>query len=264
MIGRPTLESARTFLFVPGDRPDRFTKAYNAGADAVVLDLEDAVSEGSKSEARSHVAAWLAHSPDAVVRVNAEHTRWFADDMAMISEFRCAVMIPKAEGRLSIDLRGPIIPLVETAAGITTARDVCASLGVIRAAFGSIDLAAQLGIDPDDRIALAYARSALVVASAAAGISAPIDGVTTATDDPERVSADTAHALRLGYSGKLVIHPRQIASVHSALEPTPEQVDWARRVVTATAHAAVATVDGAMVDKPVIERARRILSTIAV
>lgn len=264
MIGRPTLESARTLLFVPGDRPDRFTKAHNAGADAVVLDLEDAVSDESKSEARTHVAAWLAHSPDSIVRVNAQQTRWFEHDIAMVSEFGCAIMIPKAEGRLEGDFHGPIIPLVETAAGVTTALDVCSSPGVIRAAFGSIDLATQLGIDPDDRVALAYARSALVLASAAAGITAPIDGVTTATDDPERVGADTIHALRLGFSGKLVIHPRQIASVHSALEPTPEQVDWARRVVAATAHAAVATVDGAMVDKPVIERARRILSTIAV
>lgn len=261
---RSTLASARTFLFVPGDRPERFTKANTAGADAVVLDLEDAVSEESKNEARSHVAAWLTHSPGAVVRVNAEHTRWFTDDMAIVSEFRCAVMIPKAVGRLSVDFRGPIIPLVETAAGVTTAREVCSSPGVVRAAFGSIDLAAQLGIDADDRIALAYARSALVLASAAAGVAAPIDGVTTAIDNAEQISSDTAHALRLGFTGKLVIHPRQIAPVHSALQPTLEQIDWARRVLAATTHASVTTVDGAMVDKPVIDRARRILSTIAV
>ncbi|MCE5292844.1 MAG: CoA ester lyase, partial [Nocardiaceae bacterium] len=151
----------------------------------------------------------------------------------------------------------PVIPLIETAAGVLNAVEVCRD--TVRPAFGSIDLAAQLGIDPQNRDALATARSTLVLAAAAAGVAAPIDGVTTALSDPGRLADDIRNARRLGFTAKLCIHPSQIAPTKQALAPTGIDIEWAERVISAAGNGAIA-IDGAMVDKPVIERARQILA----
>jgi citrate lyase subunit beta/citryl-CoA lyase len=151
-----------------------------------------------------------------------------------------------------------VVPLVETAAGVAAARELCAAPGVVRAAFGSIDLAAQLGVDPNSRTALLHARSTLVLAAAAAGRAPPVDGVTTALDDPEALTSDTAHAVELGFTGKLCVHPRQLAPVHAALRPTDAELEWARSVLRAGTGGAVA-VDGHLVDRPVLLRAERLL-----
>lgn len=247
------LAAARTFLFVPGDRPERFSKAANSGADVVILDLEDAVAEERKELARRAVEAWLKESPQVVVRVNAAGTRWHADDLAMVAEQGCGVMMPKATTRLELDQL--TIPLIETAAGVLNAREICA--GTVRPAFGSIDLATELGVDPNDRDAFATARSLLVLAAAAAGTAPPIDGVTTALNDNSRLIDDLNYASCLGFTGKLCIHPSQIGPVHDTLAPTAESIAWAERILKAEGGASA--IDGEMVDKPVIERARRIL-----
>ncbi|HEY7595837.1 MAG TPA: CoA ester lyase [Actinophytocola sp.] len=253
------LAEARTFLFVPGDRPDRFAKAAAAGADVVVVDLEDAVAPADKAAARAHAVAWLAAGNEAVVRVNAAGTPWHAEDVAALAG--APLMLPKAEHAADVERAGPVVvALVESAAGVAAAREVCGAAGVVRVAFGSIDLAAELGVDPASHTALLHARSALVLAAAAAGGPPPVDGVTTALDDPAAIRRDTAHAVELGFTGKLCVHPRQIEPVHAALRPSEEDIEWARRVLAASAAGSATAVDGRLVDRPVVLRARRLLS----
>lgn len=262
--------TARTFLFVPGDRPDRFGRAAAAGADVVVLDLEDAVAADRKRQAREHIRAWLGQGNRAVVRINADGTPWHADDMAMIvgqSESLTAVMVPKAENperlaalSLSLPAGTGIIPLIETAAGVLRAAAVCAAPGVLRPAFGSVDLAAQLGVDHRAHAALQHARSALVLAAAAAGCAAPVDGVTTGIADDASLSTDLAHAVALGFTGKLCIHPRQIAMANQCLTPSAEDLEWARRVLAAGQDGSARALDGQLVDRPVVLRAQAILA----
>lgn len=158
--------SAGTLLFVPGDRPERFGKAAAAGADLVVLDLEDAVAPENKEAARANVAAWAAEHVCAV-RVNAADTPWYADDLAALAGTGCAVMVPKAENARTLAAIGSphaVIALVETAAGVLAAGEIAACNGVVRLALGTFDLAAQLGVDPVDSEALAAAVDAAGVA----------------------------------------------------------------------------------------------------
>ncbi|HEX3610596.1 MAG TPA: CoA ester lyase [Sporichthyaceae bacterium] len=259
------LASVTSLLFVPGHRPDRFAKAADSGAGAIILDLEDAVAPEAKVEAREHVAKWLAGGGGGIVRINAPGTPWHDDDLAAVAGH--PVMLPKAESAeqvatvvAALGTDAAVLPLVETAAGVLAADEFLALRGVVRAAFGSIDLSAQLGVDPNDYQAFLFARSRLVLASAAAGVAGPVDGVTTDVTDDDRLAADAAHGAGLGFTGKMCIHPRQLQVVHTAFDPTAEELEWARRVVQAAGDGAVTTLDGKMVDKPVVDRARRTLS----
>lgn len=265
---RDTVEEARTFLFVPGHRPDRFAKAAASGADVVILDLEDAVGADRKQEAREEVRAWLDQGHGAVVRINAAGTPWHDDDLDMVGGRAGAVMVPKAEdpaGLDSLSRRLPagtgIIPLIETAAGVVHAAAVCGAAPVVRPAFGSVDLAAQLGVDHRSHDTLRHARSALVLAAAAAGCGAPVDGVTTAVGDETLLRADVEHAAGLGFTGKLCIHPRQVEVVKQSFAPSERDVAWARGVIAAAeaAGGSVKVHDGQMIDRPVVLRARAIL-----
>ena len=265
-----TLADATSLLFVPGHRPDRFAKAAGAGAGAVILDLEDAVAPDAKDEARAHVRAWLAAEPagpESVVRINPPGTAWYDADVAALAGTSAVVMLPKAETpdavAALVAALGPgatVLPLIETADGVLNARSVLAVPGVLRAAFGSIDLSAQLGVDPTDTTALLAARSALVLASAGAGVAPPVDGVSTDIGDDAALAADARHAAALGFTAKLCIHPRQLPTVHAAFAPTADELAWARRVLDAAGDGAVTVLDGKMVDKPVVDRARRILA----
>ncbi|WP_440712432.1 HpcH/HpaI aldolase/citrate lyase family protein [Gordonia sp. FQ] len=253
---------AGTLLFVPGDRPERFAKAAAAGADLVVLDLEDAVRPENKAAARENVARWAAEH-DCAVRINAAGTDWHDDDLAALAGTSAAIVVPKAEYRETLAPIGrdhAVIALIETAVGVLAAPVLATTPGVVRLALGTFDLAAQLGVDPADTEALTATRGGVVLASAVAGLTGPIDGVTAAIDDAERLGADTAYARRLGFAGKLCIHPRQLAPVSAAFRPTEEELAWARKIVAAVDATGVAKVDGAMVDKPVVERAQRLLA----
>jgi citrate lyase subunit beta/citryl-CoA lyase len=251
---------------VPGDRADRIPKAYKSSADLVILDLEDAVAEDRKSQACQSAAAFLRQHDDVVVRVNAAFTEWFTHDIDLVSEYGCLVLLPKCEDAelLSELIRrlgpGRVIGLVETAAGVEASFDLARVPGLVRMALGNADLAAQLGVDPGNQSALLYSRSRLVSASAAAGLPGPVDGVTVQTKDEDTVLADTTAGRMLGFSGKLCIHPNQVAPVHAGLAPTPFEVDWAERVLRAAGAAGVYVVDGQMVDAPVLLRARQILA----
>ncbi|MUL67876.1 CoA ester lyase [Mycobacterium sp. CBMA 234] len=263
------LADARSVLFVPGDRPDRFAKAAASGADLIVLDLEDAVAPDAKSTARDAVDRRLSTSPQVIVRINATDTAWFAADIAMVSRYPCAVMLPKTHSAEHVTTVAehlapatPVIALIETAAGIQRAAEICACEPVVRAAFGSIDLSAELGIDPDDRQALLHARSTLVLAAAAAGQPAPWDGVSTVVHEDESVAADASRAARVGFGGKLCIHPRQVPIVNAQFQPSPAEQAWAQQVLAAVAacDGGACLVDGRMVDKPVIDRAARLMA----
>ncbi|SEC85470.1 citrate lyase subunit beta / citryl-CoA lyase [Amycolatopsis tolypomycina] len=248
--------AATTFLFVPGDRPDRFGKGLTSGADVVILDLEDAVAPAGKGSARAAVREWLA-GHRAMVRINAPGTPWFAADAELVAARGVPVMVPKAEAPGVLAGFGEVVALVETARGVEAAGELAAVPSVTRLAFGSVDLAAELGVAPEDREPFAYARSRLVIASAAAGLPPPVDGVTTTLADDAQLASDVGYARRMGFGGKLCIHPRQLAAVQAGFAPTEAERDWARRVLAAGA--GVSVVDGRMVDRPVLARARHIL-----
>jgi len=258
--------ACRSLLFVPGSRPERFAKAVAAGASRVIVDLEDAVGPHDKDAARDAVRAWLSPQQPVVLRINAADTSWFADDLALCAHAGVsAVMLPKAEQPLVAEVvragARSVIALMESAAAFATLGLLASAPGVERLAFGSIDFQGDLGMrDATEDDLLAF-RSALVLASRAAGIGAPIDGVTAALDDEARLREDVMRARRLGFCGKLCIHPRQVAVVNALFAPTADELAWARRVLDATRNAGgnAVSVDGRMVDRPVVLRAEAIL-----
>jgi citrate lyase subunit beta/citryl-CoA lyase len=260
---------SRSLLFVPASRPDRFDKAVAAGPGLVILDLEDAVAAADKPAARDHVQSWLQAGNAAMVRINPPATPGYDDDVAMVSAATVPVMLPKCESARQItDLAAslgdgvPIVALIETAAGVLSAGEICATAGVARVAFGAADLAAQLGVDPADPTAMQHARSVLVLASAAAGIAGPIDSPTFHLNDEATWRSEAQHARTLGFTGKLCIHPRQVSAIEAAFAPTPDELTWAQQVVdnTSATQPAVTTVAGSLVDAPVLERAKRLLA----
>jgi citrate lyase subunit beta/citryl-CoA lyase len=258
---------ARSYLYVPGNRPDRFDKACAAGADAVILDLEDAVPAAEKAAARAAISAWLSPARAVLVRVNAADTEWFDTDLATCDVAGViGVVLPKAEkiddAVVSLCRRKGValLPIIETAAGMAQATGVAATPGVQRLMFGTIDFQLELGIDGDGDELLAF-RSQLVLVSRLAGIQAPVDGPSTSWDDADLVATEARRARKLGFGGKLCIHPKQIASVNAAFSPSEVEVEWARKVVDAARRSggAAVAVDGKMIDRPVILKAERTL-----
>jgi citrate lyase subunit beta / citryl-CoA lyase len=264
----------RSYLFVPGDRPERFAKALASGADAVVVDLEDAVAPAAKGAARAAVAAWLAAGVPAgrvVVRINDESTSWFEADLALLAAQGVpAMMLPKAERPETVARVRTACPaievlaLVETARGVLAAETLAAAPGVQRLVFGTIDFALDLDLS-GDLVGFDHAAGRLALASRAAGIGAPVAGVTTAVDDEALLLAELARARAHGFGAKLCIHPKQVAPLHAALAPSAADLAWAGRVLQAAdaAGGGAVQVDGRMVDKPVIERARRLVGRAA-
>lgn len=261
--------SPRSYLFVPGDRPERLDKACAAGADAVIVDLEDAVAPERKVAAREVVAGWLAGGGRACVRVNGTDTIWFEDDCALLQHPGvAAAVLPKAERAEQLALLAeygrpglPLLPIVETAAGLCSARALAQAPGVARLVFGSVDFQLDCGILGDSE-ELLYARSELVIASAAARIDAPVDGVTVTIHHLDQLQADTRRARQLGFGAKLCIHPKQVTSVNQGFLPDEQEVAQARAIVSAVEAAAgvgAINLNGKLIDRPVIERARRIL-----
>jgi citrate lyase subunit beta / citryl-CoA lyase len=259
----------RSYLFVPGNRPERFEKAHAAGADAVILDLEDAVPPDEKPAARAAVLAAANAARPGWVRINGSDTRWFADDIAALAGHPgiAGVVLPKAETpeQVSAVLAHAhaalsVLPIVETARGFANLAVLCTASRVSRIVFGTLDFQIDLGIDGDGE-ELHLFRSQIVLASRSAGIGAPVDGVSTTIDDAAVIEADAWRGRRFGFGGKLCIHPKQIDAVHRAYAWSDADQAWAARVlqaVEASKGAAVA-VDGKMVDLPVILKARRIL-----
>lgn len=264
---QPMTAIARSFLFVPGHRPDRIGKAIRTGTHAVVLDLEDAVAPADKAAARASIVGLQGLGCAVFVRINGASTEWYRDDVAALRA--CAgvgVMLPKAERR-TLEQTAEALPdrlliaLVETVRGYFDLRAMAESGGLQRFAFGSVDFALESGIE-DEGEAMTAIRNQIVLESALAGLSAPIDGVSVNLSDTTQMGVDAARSRRLGFGGKLCIHPAQIDVVNAAFLPSADEVQWARRVIAAFAASrdAATAVDGKMIDKPVVDRARRILT----
>ena len=266
------IDPPRTYLFVPGDRPERFEKALASGADAVVLDLEDAVLSAAKSGARDAIALYLsAASPEKrerlIVRINDESSPWFEADTQMLRANHAAwVMLPKAEKTGTVMRVRAICPeikilaLIETAIGVLRAEAIAAAPGVQRLVFGTIDFALDLGLSGDP-VGFDYAASRLALASRAGGLPPPVAGVTPDITDELPLLADLQRARAHGFSAKLCIHPKQIAPIHRALQPSDEEITWARKVIaTAESASGAVQIEGRMVDKPVLLRAHTLLA----
>jgi len=256
-------------LFAPADRPGLLEKAAR-GADAVIADLEDGVSPGAKADARARAAAWLDAPAEGtrLVRVNGLLTQAGLQDLAELPLARCdAVVVPKADAR---SLRGwpfqtPVVALVETARGVRELDQIASFSWVERLQLGHLDLAAELGVAPDSPL-MRHVRADLVLASPAAGLLPPWDGVHPDLADDDGLAASARAARELGFGGKACIHPRQVAVVRDAFAPTAQELAWARSVLdaveaTGDAAAGAIAVDGQMVDLPVITRARSILES---
>lgn len=268
---------ARSFLFVPADRLDRLPKALASGAQAVIIDLEDAIAPTAKAAAREALArAWRGlaaeERPRLLVRINAAATPWHEADLALLRQLAAlglgAAMLPKAEAatvieRITRTVPAAVLPLVESAAGLHALGDLAHARGVARLVFGHLDFQGDTGLQcgADER-ELDSVRLAFTLASRRAGLPAPVDGVTTALGDAERLAADIGRGRRLGFGGKLCIHPTQVAAVNEGFGPTPAERQWALRVLSASqSHEAGAfQLDGQMVDAPVLQRARSYLA----
>ena len=260
---------ARSYLFVPANRPERYDKAAAAGADAVIVDLEDAVPDAEKSAARAALAAWLNPDKSIFVRVNSFDSAWFGEDLGLCALPGVAgVVLPKAETAdqvaqvaQRIGAGKSVIPLIETALGIFDALAIARAPQVARLAFGSIDFQLDVGIKGEVE-ELLYFRSHLVLVSRLAQVQRPIDGVTTALDDAQQLREDAQRARRLGFGAKLCIHPKQLGPVHESFNPSAEEVAWARCVLDAAdaAKGAAVALDGKMVDRPVLLKAQAILA----
>ena len=269
--------TAVTALFVPGDRPERFVKAAASGADLVVIDLEDAVEPDRKADALNNVLRHLAPGPDtvhALVRVNAQESDTLPSECTRLLELAnrsghglLGIMIPKTESPSAVRkyavalaaVPGPplaLVLLIESAVGIQNLTELARIPGVTRLAFGEIDFALDIRSYSDDS-ALDYARSAIVIASRAAGLVGPLASPSLEITKTDRVAESAAHARNYGFTGKLCIHPAQLASVSGAFHPSAAEVAWAHSVVGATGGAA--QVNGQMIDLPVILRARDVL-----
>ena len=258
---------ARSYLFVPGNRPDRFDRALAAGADRVIIDLEDAVAPTDKIAARGALADWLTPERSVIVRINGADTEWYAEDLALCRRPGVeAVLLPKAEcigDELAALCRSTgcrILPLIETARGFQLAEVLATSENVQRLVFGTIDFQVDLGLDGEGD-ELLFFRSQLVLVSRLACIEPPVDGVSTEIQDLDRVRTDADRARRLGFGAKLCIHPKQVPAVHDAWRPSDAEFQWAQRVLAAfqAANGGAVAVDGRMVDRPVMLKAEQIV-----
>jgi len=259
-----------TYLFVPATHTVRIAKAFASGAHAVIADLEDAVDASDKDAARQQLSDYLQAWPAARelwVRINAVDTPWFADDLALLKQHRASlagVMLSKTQSSADLqrlDCALPVMALIESAKGLLALADICQHRQLVRLAFGSADLSRDLGCE-DATDVLAPMRAQLVIHSAAAGLLPPVDGVTFALDDPQRVQTDAAHAARCGFGAKLCIHPKQVGIVKAAFMPSEEELAWAHRVVEAdkASNGGAVKLDGRMIDRPVVLLAQRTIA----
>lgn len=280
--------SARSYLFVPGDRQDMLEKASQRGADAIIADLEDAVAPARKVEARATVIAWLSglSEPAFEVWVRVNHTRDLLEDeiRALTNPGLTGLMVPKihsveelreiaelldgleSEAGLPAGMVGLLV-IVETARGMLAVNDLARAPRVRQLMIGEMDLGAELGADPTDAQAFLPLRMQLVVASAVAGIEPPLGPVSPDYRDLEALREETRGLARLGFRSRPAIHPAQVPVINDVFTPDRTQVERARRLVElydaalAAGRGAATDDEGHMVDEAVVRVARRLLET---
>ncbi len=262
----------RTALFVPGTRIDRISKALASGADAVIVDLEDAVAADVKEQARQALATFLHANTDISlwVRINGVDTPWFNDDVQFCKTYAqiSAVMLPKATEAEDVErvasIGKPVYPIIESAKGIVNIPSIVKVSGVARLSFGALDLGVDLGLDDESEgatLLLNQMRAQMVVQSRAAGIAAPLDGVYPDFKNPEGLRQAMHFAKGMGFAGALCIHPTQVDIIHQVMQPTEQELVWAKAVLAKAEETGLAAFafEGKMVDLPVFEKARQIL-----
>jgi citrate lyase subunit beta/citryl-CoA lyase len=256
----------RSYLFAPGHSARLVSKVFDAGADAVMLDLEDAVPRHAKPEARAMVAVALAER-SAWVRINAVRSPASEADLDAVAGLAAGIRIPKVESAEDVQWvadRAPGTPLIcaiESARGVLAAAEIAGVSGVRHLSLGGIDLRHDLNAS-DGNLQTLYARSHLVVVSRAAGLEPPIDSVYAQLEDDQGLREQASFARSLGFFGKSAIHPRQLPAIHDAFSPTAGELAWAREVVDAfesSGGEALRLPGGDFVDVPVAHRARRML-----
>jgi len=280
----------RTALFVPGNRPDRVDKAVNTEADAVIIDLEDAVALTEKESARPKVRAKVLehHERKIIVRVNALGSKFLQGDLdeIVVKDLDC-IMFPKVESadhiheineRLLEAERKQglesgvisILPLIESAKAVQNVYQIVSETTdptrLFTVAFGAADYTLDMGIEISrEGVELFYPRSRISVACRAAGVEPPLDTpFMVDLKDLEALKDDAKRAKQLGFQGKLCIHPNQIQPCHTIFSPTKEEILYAQRVIRAFEEAeakgvAAIQLDGKFIDYPVVERSRRII-----
>jgi len=269
------LGQARSFLFVPGNRPDRFEKAIRSGADVVILDLEDGVAQTDKIAARANIEGeWLRLQQfgiPVVVRVNSPSSKYGEGDLAWLSRLNApaAVMLPKVEddGQISFvrqSLEGmPVLPVIESAAGYAAVHQIAADPGVVRLVLGHIDFMADTGIVcSEDEPELSALRFEIAMATRLSRLAPPVDGATIQISDLNRLRRDMRRSLQYGFGAKICIHPSQVAVVHEVCAPTEEELQWAMKVLRAdeASGGAPVQVEGRLVELPLVLQARRTLA----
>lgn len=264
-------------LFTPGTRLDRVEKAASSGADGVIVDLEDAVPLADKDRTRTEVAAWLAkhrrvgtapfisalrmnspRTPHGLADLDAIHAAKLSPDVVVIPKVECAAEVQRVAGKLPAATK--LICLIESVLGVRYVQEISnAAPQVVALAFGGFDLSAETGGEPSWD-ALLWPRTKMVHACAAAGKLA-LDQPFIDLADDKGLDAECDRVRRLGFSGKLAIHPRQCAVIQQAFQPTAAEVDRARRLVAAfdAAGGHVANIDGQMIDVPMYRSAQRVL-----
>ncbi|WP_438751035.1 HpcH/HpaI aldolase/citrate lyase family protein [Pararhizobium sp. O133] len=263
----PNIADHALFLFVPADRPDRVAKASASGADAIIIDLEDAIAPAAKPMARKSLGDGLAGGLPALpvfVRINGVGTPWHVEDLVAASALDIdGVLLPKAETaadleavRANLPSGMAVLAIVESAKGLSNCDAIAEASD--RIIFGSLDFAVDIGAK-HDREALLMARSRIVLSARLANKPPPIDGVTMAIKDEAIVEDDARYGASLGFAGKLLIHPAQVSPARRGLAPSDDEVAWALRITATAGDGAARAVDGLMIDAPVLARARQIV-----
>lgn len=264
------LPFVHSYLFVPANRPERFSKAVASGANAVIIDLEDAVGAEDKTAGRNSLTNWLdseearANQVPILVKVNCVNSGCFGEDLRVCRRPDIAgIVLPKAERAddiASASAGAPVYPLVETALGFSRIAELAKAPRVQRLLFGAIDFKHDMGIDGDED-ELLFFRSQVVLASRIAGLLSPVDGVTTEIDDLEKIARDAAYTKRLGFGGKLCIHPNQVPIINRTFVPSENELRWANRVLEAAerARGGAVALDGRLIDRPMVLTAQRII-----
>ena len=269
------LGQARTFLLVPGDRPDLFESASRSGTDVVILDLGSTVSQSDKTTARASIEGeWQrlqrADTP-VVVRVNSPSGAHGEQDLAWLSllEAPAGVVLPKVEhvGQVSFvrqALQGiPLLPVIESAAGYAGVRQIAADPGVVRLVLCHPNFMVDTGIAGlEDEPELSALRFEIAMATRLSQLAPAVDGATIQISDMDRLRRDMRRCLRYGFGAKVCIHPSQVEVVHQVCAPREEELQWALKVLRAdeAAECGLLQVDGQLVEIPMVLQARRTLA----
>jgi citrate lyase subunit beta/citryl-CoA lyase len=266
----------RSFLFAPGSNEKLIVKALNSSADAVIIDLEDAVAVAEKENARA-IAVSISIMPrnkPLYIRVNSAKCSFFSEDLASIIEANIdGIVLPKCEEAdeilkvISVIKKNlDIIPLIESAAGLTNLKEIgTASKNISRFAFGAIDYTLDIGAKyTKSGLELLYPRSYMVIVSKVMGLLPPVDTVFPDLKDEKGLRDETVHIKNLGLFGKLAIHPKQISVINEIFTPAEDEIAEARKIVDAfnvSEKQGIASIelDGQFIDYPVYKKAQLLL-----